>query len=61
MPAFVMSPGIMWLLWMLAYRIRFYQIINKISDADIVDGARDFRLMRKSMVDAIISEMQLLK
>jgi len=51
----------MWLLWMLAYRIRFYQIINKISDADIVDGARDFRLMRKSMVDAIISEMQLLK
>ena len=37
-----MSPGIMWLLWMLAYRIRFYQIINKISDADIVDGARDF-------------------
>lgn len=34
---------------------RFYQLINKISDADIVDGARDFRLMKKSMVDAIIS------
>ena len=24
---------------------RFYSLINKISDADIVDGARDFRLM----------------
>lgn len=33
----------------------FYQLINKISDADIVDGARDFRLMRKSMVEAIVS------
>lgn len=26
---------------------KFYKLINKISDADIVDGARDFRLMRK--------------
>ena len=34
---------------------RFYRIINKISDADIVDGARDFRLMRREMVDAIVS------
>lgn len=33
---------------------RFYRIINKISDADIVDGARDFRLMKKAMVDAIV-------
>lgn len=33
---------------------QFYKIINKISDADIVDGARDFRLMTKSMVDAIV-------
>ncbi len=33
---------------------RFYQIINKISDVDIVDGARDFRLMKKGMVNAII-------
>lgn len=32
----------------------FYKIINKISDADIVDGARDFRLMKREMVDAII-------
>ena len=33
----------------------FYKLINKISDADIVDGARDFRLMKKEMVDAIVS------
>lgn len=33
----------------------FYKIINKISDADIVDGARDFRLMKKDMVDAIVN------
>lgn len=33
----------------------FYRIINKISDADIVDGARDFRLMKREMVDAIVS------
>ena len=33
----------------------FYRIINKISKADIVDGARDFRLMKRPMVDAILS------
>ncbi len=33
----------------------FYKIINRISDADIVDGARDFRLMRREMVDAIVA------
>ncbi len=33
----------------------FYRLINRISDADIVDGARDFRLMKRSMVDAILS------
>ena len=33
----------------------FYKIINKISDADIVDGARDFRLMKREMADAIVS------
>ncbi len=32
----------------------FYRIINKISDADIVDGARDFRLMKREMVEAIV-------
>lgn len=34
---------------------KFYKLINRFSDADIVDGARDFRLMKRSMVDAIIS------
>ena len=33
----------------------FYKLINQISDADIVSGARDFRLMKRSMVDAIVS------
>lgn len=33
----------------------FYKIINRISDADIVDGARDYRLMNRAMVDAIVS------
>ena len=33
----------------------FYKIMGKISDADIVDGARDFRLMKRKMVDAIIA------
>ena len=33
----------------------FYKLINKISKTDIVDGARDFRLMKKTMVDAILS------
>lgn len=34
---------------------KFYSVINKISDADIVDGARDFRLMKKEMVEAIVA------
>lgn len=34
---------------------RFYKLINKISDANIVDGARDYRLMTRNMVDAILS------
>lgn len=33
----------------------FYKIINRISDADIVDGARDYRLMSRQMVNAVIS------
>ncbi|QEH68889.1 glycosyltransferase family 2 protein [Cellulosilyticum sp. ST5] len=32
----------------------FYKIINKISDIDIVDGARDFRLMKRKVVDSIL-------
>ncbi|WP_443595824.1 glycosyltransferase family 2 protein [Agathobacter sp.] len=33
----------------------FYKIINKISDADIIDGARDYRLMKREMVDVIVA------
>jgi len=33
----------------------FYKIINKISKTEIVDGARDYRLMKRNMVDAILS------
>jgi len=32
----------------------FYKLINKISDTQVVDGARDFRLMTRQMVDAIL-------
>lgn len=34
---------------------KFYKLINKISNADIEDGARDFRLMKRCVVDAILS------
>ncbi len=34
---------------------KFYRIINKISNADIVDGARDYRFMTRQMVDSILS------
>lgn len=33
----------------------FYKIINKISKTEIVDGARDYRIMSRRMVDAILS------
>ncbi len=33
----------------------FYKLINKISNADIVDGARDYRFMTRRMVDSILS------
>lgn len=34
---------------------QFYKIINKISSTDIVDGARDFQLMSRKVVNAILS------
>ena len=34
---------------------RFYRLINRMSSADIVDGARDYRIMTRRMVDAIVS------
>ena len=33
---------------------KFYRIINKLSDTEIVDGARDFRLMTRQMTDAVL-------
>ncbi|MBD5112781.1 MAG: glycosyltransferase family 2 protein [Ruminococcaceae bacterium] len=33
---------------------RFYGLMNKISTADIVDGARDYRMMTRQVVDAIL-------
>lgn len=32
----------------------FYKLINKISKTDIVDGARDYRLMKRKVVNAIL-------
>lgn len=34
---------------------QFYKLMNKISDAEIMDGARDFRLMNRKMLDALVS------
>lgn len=33
----------------------FYKLINRMSKIEMVDGARDYRLMTRKMVDAIIS------
>ena len=33
----------------------FYRIMGKISKTEVVDGARDFRMMNRQMVDAIVS------
>ncbi len=33
----------------------FYKLMNKISDSNMVNGARDFRLMKRKMVDAVLS------
>lgn len=33
----------------------FYRLINRISSADIVDGARDYRMMTRQFVDAVLS------
>lgn len=37
-----------------AFKSAFYKLINKISDVDFVNGASDFRLMKRVMVDAIL-------
>lgn len=33
----------------------FYKIINRMSDAEIVDGARDFQMMNRTVVNSILS------
>ena len=33
----------------------FYKVMNKLSKTQVVDGAQDFRLMTRQMVDAILS------
>ena len=33
----------------------FYKLINKMSDAEIVDGARDFQMMNRQVVEATLS------
>lgn len=33
---------------------KFYKLMNKISDVDIVDGARDFRLMTRQVLNSIL-------
>lgn len=38
-----------------AFANLFYKVINRISDTEIVNGARDYRLMTRQMVDAVLS------
>jgi len=33
----------------------FYRLINRMSDVEIVDGARDFRLMKRMVTDAVLN------
>ena len=37
-----------------AFARAFYRIINRISDTEFVDGARDFRMMRRCVADAVL-------
>ena len=34
---------------------KFYKLMNKISQTEIVDGAQDFRFMKRKMVDAVLN------
>lgn len=36
----------------------FYRLINGVSDTEIVDGARDYRMMSRQMVDAVIKDSE---
>ena len=37
------------------FKKRFYKLINKITDVEFVNGASDFRIFRRTVVDAILS------
>ncbi len=37
-----------------AFARAFYRVINRISDTEFVDGARDFRMMRRPVCDAVL-------
>ena len=34
---------------------RFYRLINKLTEVEVVDGARDFRMMNRKMVNALVA------
>lgn len=36
----------------------FYKLINKMSDTKIIDGARDYRMMTRKMVNAILEDRE---
>ena len=40
---------------MSAFKSSFYKMINRMSEVDFVNGASDFRLMNRKMLDAVIS------
>ncbi len=40
---------------MSAIKSCFYKLINKLSDVNFVNGASDFRVMRRTMVEAVLS------
>ena len=37
---------------------RFYHLMRRISDTEIVDGARDFRMMNRKMTDAVVADQE---
>lgn len=39
---------------MSAFKSSFYKMINRMSEVDFVNGASDFRLMNRKMIDAVI-------
>ncbi|WP_454969438.1 glycosyltransferase family 2 protein [Eubacterium sp.] len=40
---------------MSAFKSSFYKAINRMSEVDFVNGASDFRLMNRKMIDAVVS------